>query len=91
MPRAETDLSAPLPDPWRTPLSELDVSDVRLYLQDAWRPYFARLRAECPVHFLADSPFGPFWSVTRFEDIVAVDTNHEVFSSVPSVMGQVKV
>jgi hypothetical protein len=28
-----------------------------------------------------DCPFGPFWSITRFDDIVAVDSNHEVFSS----------
>ena len=75
-----------LPDPWTTPLEQIDVSDPRLYEQDAWRPYFERLRKEDPVHYLADSPFGPFWSVTRFEDIVAVDSNHGVFSSEPFII-----
>ncbi|NIP14543.1 MAG: cytochrome P450, partial [Pseudomonadales bacterium] len=44
-------------------------------------PYFARLRREAPVHFLADSVNGPFWSVTTHDLIKQVDTNHRVFSS----------
>ena len=75
-----------LPDPQTTPLADIDVSDVRLYEQNAWHPYFARLRKEDPVHYRAQSAFGPFWSVTRFEDIVAVDTNHEAFSSQPFIV-----
>jgi cytochrome P450 len=79
-------IAAQLPDPWSIPLEQIDVSDPRLYQQDAWRPYFERLRNEAPVHYQAESPFGPFWSVTRFEDIVAVDSNHQVFSSEPSII-----
>ena len=75
-----------LPDALTTPLDKIDVSDARLYEQDAWRPYFERLRQEAPVHYQAHSQFGPFWSVTRFEDIVAVDSNHEVFSSEPTIV-----
>jgi len=75
-----------LPHPLTTPLDQIDVSDPRLYEQDAWRPYFARLREEDPVHYLADSAFGPFWSITRFEDIVAVDSNHQDFSSEPTII-----
>ena len=78
--------AAILPHPLTTPLDEIDVSDPRLYEQDAWRPYFARLREEDPVHYLADSAFGPFWSITRFEDIVAVDSNHQDFSSEPTIV-----
>jgi len=63
------------------PLDEIDVSDPALYASDTWRPYFARLRDEDPVHYLRDSAFGPFWSITKFDDIVAVDSNHQVFSS----------
>ncbi len=77
---------ANLPHPLNTPLSEINVSDPRLYQEDAWRPYFQRLRDEDPVHYLADSAFGPFWSVTRFEDIVAVDSNYEDFSSEPTIV-----
>ena len=67
-------------------LEEIDVSDPRLLEQDAWRPYFARLRAEDPVHYVADSAFGPFWSITRFDDIVAVDSDHQTFSSEPTIV-----
>jgi cytochrome P450 len=74
-----------LPDPWTTPLDELDVSDSRLYQQDTWRPYFERLRREDPVHFTAESPFGPYWSVTTHEDIRHVESHHEVFSSFPTI------
>jgi cytochrome P450 len=75
-----------LPDPLTAPLEQIDFSDPRLLEQDAWRPYFARLREEDPVHYQAKSPFGPFWSITRFDDIVAVDSNYEVFSSEPTII-----
>lgn len=75
-----------LPDPLTAPLEQIDFSDPRLLEQDAWRPYFARLREEDPVHYQAESPFGPFWSITRFDDIVAVDSNYEVFSSEPTII-----
>ena len=78
--------AANLPDPKTTPLAEFDLSDPQLYQLDAWRPYFARLREEAPVHYQAESPFGPFWSITRFKDIMAVETNHEVFSSEPTIV-----
>ena len=77
---------AQLPHPLTTALTDIDVSDARLYQLDAWRPYFERLRNEDPVHYQADSPFGPFWSITRFEDIVAVDSNHQDFSSEPTIV-----
>lgn len=74
-----------LQDPQSTPIEALDVSDSRLYQQDAWRPYFERLRREDPVHYTADSPFGPYWSMTRFEDIMHVESRHDVFSSFPTI------
>lgn len=77
--------SGDLPDPVTTPLDALDVSDSRLFQQDAWRPYFERLRAEDPVHFTADSPFGPYWSITAFEDIMHVESRHDIFSSFPTI------
>ena len=63
------------------PLEQIDVSRPELYRDDTWRPWFARLRKEAPVHFLADSANGPFWSVTSHGLIKEVDTNHGVFSS----------
>jgi len=66
-------------------IDAVDVSDPSLYETDSWRPIFARLRSEAPVHYCADSPFGPYWSITRFEDIMAVDSNHQSFSSIGGV------
>lgn len=42
---------------------------------------FDRLRVEDPVHFTADSQFGPYWSVTKFDDVKYVDTHQDLFSS----------
>ena len=52
-----------------------------LFQNDVMWPYFERLRRDSPVHFTPDSDHGPYWSVTKYNDIMAVDTNHQVFSS----------
>lgn len=65
----------------RLPLEEIDVSQPSLFAEDTWRPWFARLRREAPVHYLEDSVNGAFWSVTSHKLIKEVDANHEVFSS----------
>jgi cytochrome P450 len=63
------------------PLASIDVSDPSLYEQDTWRPLFARLRREAPVHYCAGSPYGPYWSVTRYDDIMTVELDHATYSS----------
>ncbi|MEX1663937.1 cytochrome P450 [Zhongshania arctica] len=75
-----------VPDPYSLDLEELDFSSGRLFESDAWQAYFSRLRDEDPVHFQNESPFGPFWSVTRYEDILYVDKHHEIFSSEPGIL-----
>src|SRR5580765_1542742 len=76
----------PIPDVADVPITEIDVSNPFLYRQGKWMSYFARLREEAPVHYLADSPFGPFWSITRFADIQAVDSNPADFSAEPYIV-----
>lgn len=71
----------PQTDAWTRPLDTFDVSDPRLYQQDLWHPYFARLRRESPVHYCAQSLYGPYWSVTRYKDIMHCEVNHAVFSN----------
>ncbi|MES2492581.1 MAG: cytochrome P450 [Pseudomonadota bacterium] len=61
--------------------SSNDVSRAELWVQNAWRPIFAQLRAEDPVSYCPDSFFGPYWSVTRYDDIVAVEADPATFSS----------
>ncbi|WP_375784981.1 cytochrome P450 [Bradyrhizobium sp. Pha-3] len=63
------------------PLSNLDVSEATRFQDDSIWGCFERLRREDPVHYCQDSPYGPYWSVTKYRDIVAVDTNHRAFSS----------
>jgi hypothetical protein len=75
-----------MPDPYSNGLDSLNFSDGRLFESDIWESYFKRLREEDPVHYQADSPFGPFWSVTRYEDIMYVDKHNELFSSEPGIL-----
>lgn len=68
-------------DPEAIPLEAFDLSNPHIFAQNKHWGYFARLRREAPVHLTQDSPFGPFWNLTKFDDIMAVDSNFAVFSS----------
>ncbi|MGA7324316.1 MAG: cytochrome P450 [Rhodomicrobium sp.] len=68
-------------DLYAVQLETLDISDPKRFQDGTVWSYFERLRREEPVHYCPDSPYGPYWSVTRYHDIMAVDTNHTVFSS----------
>jgi cytochrome P450 len=63
------------------PIDKIDVSKPRLFQEDTVGHYFARLRRDDPVHFFENDFYGRFWSVTKSKDIMAVDTNHGVYSS----------
>ncbi|WP_421936088.1 cytochrome P450 [Phenylobacterium sp.] len=69
------------------PLADINLADTELWRTDTAWPYLERLRREDPVHWHPPHhhPDGAFWSVTRYADIMAVDTNHQVFSSEPSI------
>ena len=75
-----------LPDVSELALTEIDVSNPFLYGQGKWHSYFKRLRDEAPVHYQANSAFGPYWSVTRYDDIVTVDKDFETFSAEPQII-----
>ncbi len=63
------------------PLAEIDVTKPRLFKEDSIGHYFERLRRDSPVHWHSNAYYGPFWSVTRYQDIMHVDTHHDLFSS----------
>jgi len=63
------------------PLEAIDPANADYFVDDTVGHYFARLRRDDPVHRSVSPVFGPYWSVTRYQDIMAVDTNHAVFSS----------
>ena len=68
-------------------LEQFDPGDPELFRTDTFWPYFDRLRREDPVHYCKDSMFGPYWSVTRYNDIMEIETNHAVFSSASALGG----
>ncbi len=68
-------------DAHATALEDFDVSSAKLMQADEHWDYFARLRDEAPVHYCKDSMFGPYWSVTRFVDIMEIEKNWQDFSS----------
>jgi cytochrome P450 len=72
-------------DPYSVPIEEVDAGRGELFFRDAQWPHFKRLREEDPVHFLQDSPFGPYWSITKYNDIKYVDMHHEIFSSAQGI------
>ncbi len=72
-------------DPSSIPLDQIDVSDSRLFVTDTLWGYFERLRKEDPVHHAVSPEFGPYWSVTKYDDIVQVEKQPEIFSSMPSI------
>jgi len=78
--------SVPQQDPYAIPLDDIDVANPSLYETDSHWPLFERLRNEAPVHFCKDSLFGPYWSVTRYDDIMTVEKDHETFSSYPTIV-----
>ena len=67
------------------PLTEINVADPKRFELDCWQPLFSRLRKESPVHYQTVGDLGAFWSISRFEDIVEIEKNAEVFSSEPSI------
>ena len=62
-----------------SPSSAVDLADDTIW------PFFERLRREDPVHYCAEGEYGPYWSITTFDDIVTVETNHGAFSSEGSI------
>src|SRR5215469_10848677 len=66
---------------YSTPIEDFHPGAPRLFQHDTLWPWFERLRQEAPVHYCINSPIEPYWSVTRYHDIMHVDTNHGIFSS----------
>lgn len=76
-------------DPYAIPLDRIDVSNPRLYQDDVIGPYFERLRKEAPVHYCAESDYGAFWSLTKYDDIVKVNADDKLVSSNYALGGHV--
>lgn len=68
-------------DPYSVELAEMNPAHPALFEAGTALPWFERLRGEDPVHRCEGSQFGPYWSITRYDDIKYVDTHFELFSS----------
>ncbi len=69
-------------DAYSRPISSIDLADPERFRNDTFWPYFERVRNEAPIHWVeTEADYGNYWSVTRYADIMAIDTNHQVFSS----------
>ena len=75
-------------DPATVPLEDIDVSQRELWSENRKWDFFTRLRNEAPVHYCKDSEFGPYWSVTRYADIMEVENHWDAFSSDPTIVIQ---
>jgi cytochrome P450 len=62
-------------------VDDIDVSKPELFRSNTMWPYFERLRREAPVHYCPQSRVGAYWSVTKYKDIMQVETSHSLFSS----------
>ncbi len=82
---------------YSTPLDKIDVSNPNLWPNEEYWPIFERMRNEAPLHYCeqawespdrpeSEIPIGPYWSVTRYDDIMAIDTDHKRFSSEPAIV-----
>ncbi len=72
------------------PAAEIAIEDINpinpwLFSENRWQGYFERLRAEDPVHFNETESAGRYWSLTKYEDIKAVDTDWKNFSSASGI------
>jgi len=63
------------------PANGFDMAQPELYANVDVLETFKILREEDPIHFAENPHFGPMWHVTRYQDIVAIDTDHKRFSS----------
>lgn len=78
------------------PASELAIEEINplnahLFEQHRWHDYFARLRAEDPVHLNELDTAGRYWSITKYDDVKAVDGDWKTYSSDAGITLGVKV
>jgi len=82
-PGSEQDHSkkGPIPAASDVLLDEINPVWNRLFSENRMLEYFERLRRDDPVHFNETEVAGRYWSLTRYDEIKAVDTDHKNFSS----------
>ena len=73
------------PGAYDVPIEEVNPLNAHLFLEDRWQEHFARLRVEDPVHFNELETSGRYWSITKYDDVRAVDGDWETYSSASGI------
>lgn len=63
------------------PLSQIDPSDRSRFVDGSIHPLMERMRKEAPIHYCKDSPYGPYWSITKHRDIIEIEAVPAIYSS----------
>jgi cytochrome P450 len=64
------------------PIEEVDLANLDLFVRGEQHAIFRRLRAEEPLHWNpGNDRFIPFWSVTKYADLIAVSRDTTTYSS----------
>ena len=79
------EIGADVPSANELTIDQINPHNPYLFLEDRWQDHFARLRAEDPVHLNELQTSGRFWSVTKYEDVRAVDGDWETYSSAKGI------
>ena len=79
------EIGADVPSAEELTIDQINPHNPYLFLEDRWQDHFARLRAEDPVHLNELETAGRFWSVTKYEDVRAVDGDWETYSSAKGI------
>ncbi|MEM6907274.1 MAG: cytochrome P450 [Pseudomonadota bacterium] len=58
-----------------------DVSRSDIYFEDRWQPIFAEMQAAGPLHYIPESPYGPYWAVVGHKAIQHIEALPDIFSS----------
>ncbi len=69
------------PDERLTHKHDWDVSRSDIFYNDSWQPIFKEMREAGPLHYIPESPFGPYWAVVQYKAIQHIEALPELFSS----------
>jgi len=83
--REQALFAADVPSADELSIDEINPVNPHLFRDDRWHDHFARLRREDPVHLNELGSAGRYWSVTKWDDVRAVDGDWKRFSSADGI------
>jgi cytochrome P450 len=58
-----------------------DISRSDIYFEDRWQPIIKEMQEAGPLHYIPESPYGPYWAVVGHKAIQHIEALPDVFSS----------